>query len=230
MALVRLFSRMNQHVFLQFFSMEKRETADFTIEIVVAALHGLHRLPVFVRISIAVVHRSHDFVVVGDGHDVVTVAVVFVTAATVHRLLLLFSAFFGEEVANGRIVAGAFVKRTTAAKVGVIAAHRRQIAERSLGDATVFVMIAVLDRVDDEMIGEVGSAFATKLTFCALEVFIGGRAVVTGGGRRGIVARNGMAEGGIIVVMMMRLLVMLRQNVNDDSTRRPLFRKFDFGQ
>ena len=77
----------------------------------------------------------------------VTVAVVLVTAATVHRLLLLFSAFFGEEVANGRIVARAVVKGTTAAEVRVIAAHRRQIAERSLGDTTMFVMIAMLDRV-----------------------------------------------------------------------------------
>ena len=59
----------------------------------------------------------------------------------------------------------------------MVAAHRRQIAEWGLGDraagAFVMLMLPVLDRVNDEVIGKVGGAFAIELTLGALKVFFG---------------------------------------------------------
>ena len=180
MTLIRLFAGMHQHVLLQFLPMEKSIAANFAIKIVVATFHGLHGLPILVGVSIAVVHGGHDFVGIINGHHVMTVAVVSI--APLHRLLLLLSPLFRQKVADRRVVAGPLVEGAAATEVRVIAAHGRQIAEGGFGQSAVFAMFALFDRVDDEVVGEVRSALAAVLTLGALKVFLGGRAVVAGGG------------------------------------------------
>ena len=113
-ALVGFLTRVDEHVLLQLLPVEEGEAADLAVEVAggggggIAALDRLHRLPILVGISVAVVHRRHHFVAAAGAVEVVMAAAVLLVV-TLH-LLLLVPPLFGEEIADGRVVARAFRK------------------------------------------------------------------------------------------------------------------------